>query len=65
MGAKDSGAFKKAIIKEANAHTDNDHWEVWEKKDITSDQDILPSVWAFRCKHRIISRKVCTSAKPS
>ena len=58
MGAKDSGAFKTAMMKEANAHTDNDHWEVWEKKDVPSDQDILPSVWAFRRKRRIISREV-------
>jgi hypothetical protein len=50
MGAEDSGAFKTAMMKEADAHTDDDHWEVWEKKDVPSDQDILLSVWAFRRK---------------
>jgi hypothetical protein len=52
MNAEDSRAFKKAMMEEANAHADND-------QDVPSDQDILPSVWAFRRKRRILSRAVC------
>ena len=58
MGATDSMAFKEAMIAKANAHTDHDHWEVWAKADVPSDQDILPAVWAFRRKHRIVSREI-------
>jgi hypothetical protein len=58
MGAKDSGAFKTAMMKEAKARTDNGHWEVWEKKDVPSDQDTLPSTWALRRKRRIISQEM-------
>jgi hypothetical protein len=50
MNADDSAEFKKAMLEEVNAHTENGHWEVWEKAEVPADQDILPSVWAFRRK---------------
>jgi hypothetical protein len=33
MNANDLAEFKTAMLKEVNAHTENDHWEVWEKAD--------------------------------
>jgi hypothetical protein len=57
MNANNSAAFKKAMLKEVNAHTDNKHWEVWERADVPSNQDILPAVWAFKRKHQIDNRK--------
>jgi hypothetical protein len=45
MNADDSAEFKKAILEEVNAHTENDHWEVWERADVVHvGQGILPSV---------------------
>jgi hypothetical protein len=58
MNADDSAEFKKAMLQKVNAHTDNDHWEVWLKADVPVGQDILPSVWAFRRKRRIDTREV-------
>ena len=58
MNAEDSAAFKKAMLKECDAHTDNEHWEVWAKADVPPEQDILPAVWAFKRKRRIDTRKV-------
>jgi hypothetical protein len=58
MKADDAADFKKAMIKEANAHSELGHWEVWLKADVPSHQDILPSVWAFRRKRRIDTRAV-------
>jgi hypothetical protein len=58
MNAADSLDFKKAMLKEVDAHTDHDHWEVWEKSEIPTKQDILPSVWAFKRKRRIDTREV-------
>jgi hypothetical protein len=58
MDAKDASLFKEAMIQECDTHTENDHWEVWEKKDVPPDQDMLPLAWAFRRKRRVLSRKV-------
>ena len=48
MKASGSKEFLNAMLKEANAHTSHDHWEVWLKTDVPSWQDILPSMWAFK-----------------
>jgi hypothetical protein len=58
MKAHDAAAFQEAMLLEANAHTDNDHWEVWARCDVPKWQDILPAVWAFRRKRRIDTREV-------
>jgi hypothetical protein len=58
MNAADSEEFKKAMLQEVNAHTDDDHWEVWAKADIPAEQDVLPAVWAFKRKRRIDTRVV-------
>jgi hypothetical protein len=58
MKSDDAANFKKVMIQEANAHSELGHWEVWLKADVPSDQDILPSVWAFRQKQRINTRAV-------
>ncbi len=44
MNAQNSAVFKKAMLKECDAHTDNEHWEVWAKADVPPEQDILPAV---------------------
>jgi hypothetical protein len=58
MKADDAREFKAAMLKEANAHSDGDHWEVWEKRLVPENQDILPAVWAFKRKRRIDTREV-------
>ena len=58
MNAQDSAAFKKAMIKECDAHSDNGHWEVWERANVPKEQDVLPAVWAFKRKRRIDTREV-------
>jgi hypothetical protein len=58
MDAADSKEFLSAMLKEADAHTKHDHWEVWRKADVPSSQDILPSVWAFKRKRRIDTRAI-------
>jgi hypothetical protein len=44
MKADDAADFKRAMILEANTHSELGHWEVWLKADVLSNQDILPSV---------------------
>jgi hypothetical protein len=58
MNVDDLADFKKAMLGEVNAHTQNDHWEVMERAEVPASQDILPSVWAFRRKRRIDTREV-------
>jgi hypothetical protein len=56
--AEDSPEFKAAMLKEVDAHTDKEHWEVWAKADAPAGQDVLPSVWSFKCKRRIDAREI-------
>jgi hypothetical protein len=58
MEATDAEEFKMAMLKEVNAHTENDHWEVWSKANIPENQDVLPAIWAFKRKCRIDTRAV-------
>jgi hypothetical protein len=58
MEASDADDFKTAMLQEVNAHTENDHWEVWKKADVPANQDILPAIWAFKRKRRIDTRAV-------
>ena len=53
MNATDASLFRDAMVKEADAHTKHDHWEVWLRADVPSWQDVLPSVWAFKRKRHI------------
>jgi hypothetical protein len=53
VSADDLAEFKKAMLGEVNAHTENDHWEVWEKAKVPAGQDVLLAVWAFKWKQQI------------
>jgi hypothetical protein len=58
MGAIDSPEFKTAMVKEANDHATRGTWEIWEKIIVPEGHKILSSVWAFKRKRRIDTRKV-------
>ena len=58
MKADDSDEFKQAMLREVDTHTRQGHWEVWAKADVPTDQDVLPSVWAFKRKRRIDTREI-------
>jgi hypothetical protein len=58
MGAVDSPQFQNAMVKEANDHATRGTWEIWEKRNIPEGHKILSSVWAFKRKRRIDTRKV-------
>ncbi len=42
--------FVKAVVKEVNGHVDNHNWEVVRRSDVPPDVEVVPSVWAMRCK---------------
>ncbi len=58
MDAPDSPQFKTAMIKEADDLIGRGALEFWEKRNVPAGHKILSSVWAFRRKRRIDTRKV-------
>jgi hypothetical protein len=58
MDAHDAAEFKTAMLKEVDAHTNNEHWEVGKCSEVPARQDILPAVWAFKRKRRIDTQAV-------
>ena len=54
----DSRQFVDSVIKEINDHVDCKHWEVTPQADVLEDTDVLPSVWAVRCKHNLTTGEI-------
>jgi hypothetical protein len=51
-------SMSRPMLLEVDAHTKNEHWEVWARVDVPAHQDILPAVWAFKRKCRIDARTI-------
>jgi hypothetical protein len=58
MAAPDKEEFRKAMLKEVEAHVDHDHWELVKRSDLPTGTEVLPAVWAFRRKRRIATQEV-------
>ena len=58
MRADDAQEFKKAMQNEANAHTSRGHWVFMKKEDVPANYSVLPSIWAFKRKRRIMTGEV-------
>jgi hypothetical protein len=58
MDAHDAKEFQQAMLKEVDAHTNNEHWQICVHCDVPAGHDILPAVWAFKRKRRINTRAV-------
>jgi hypothetical protein len=54
----DAHEFRKAMVKEVVDHTNNKHWEVMEKTDLSTGFKLLPAVWAMRRKRQIVTQEV-------
>jgi Reverse transcriptase (RNA-dependent DNA polymerase) len=49
----DGKQFRKAMVDEVAAHTDNDHWEIIPRSLVPKGTKVLPAVWAMRRKRRL------------
>jgi hypothetical protein len=58
MAAPDKKEFHTAMLKEVDAHVDHNHWELIKRSDLPKDTEVLPAVWAFRRKRRIVTQEV-------
>jgi hypothetical protein len=50
--------FVDLVIKEINGHVNRKHWVVTPRSEVPKDTDVLPSVWAVRCKHNLTIGKI-------
>ena len=58
MKEPDAREFQKAIIKEVNAHIKQKHWEIILREQVQKGEQVLPSIWAFRRKRDIKTKRV-------
>ncbi len=54
----DSKEFIEAVIKEVNGHVDNDHFKLIPRTEVPEGTEVVPSVWAMRCKWDLPTGKV-------
>ncbi len=50
--------FVDLVIKEINGHVDRKHWVVTPRSEVPEDTDVLPSVWAVRCKPNLTNDEI-------
>jgi hypothetical protein len=58
MAAPDRGQFLEAIIKEVNAHIENEHWELIPIESVPDGTKILDSIWSMKRKRDIKTQQV-------
>jgi hypothetical protein len=54
----DEKEFSNAIVKEVNGHVNNKHWTLVKQKDVPKKAQVVPSVWAMRCKRDLTRNEV-------
>jgi hypothetical protein len=50
--------FVDLVVKEINGHINCKHWVVTPRSEVPEDTDVLPSVWAVRCKRNLTTGKI-------
>ena len=58
MAAPDRQQFITAIIKEVNAHIENNHWALVPIEDVPQGTKILDSIWAMKRKRDIKTQEI-------
>ena len=58
MWQPDKEQFKQAMLDEINAHTENKHCKIIERREVPEGVKVLPSVWAMKRKRRISTGKI-------
>ncbi len=54
----DAKQFANAIVKEVNGPVDNKHWTLVKQKDVPKEAQLVPFIWAMRCKCDLTTNKV-------
>jgi hypothetical protein len=58
MAASDKDQFLEAIVKEVNAHIENNHWILVPKSEVPEGTKVLDSIWAMKHKRDIKTQQV-------
>ena len=58
LKAPDREQFLKAMQKEVDDHSSNEHWRIVPRSGLPSGTKVLPAVWAMKRKRRIATREV-------
>jgi hypothetical protein len=54
----DAREFVEAVINKGNSHIDNDHWKLIPPTKVPEGMEVVPSVWAMRCKQDLPTGRV-------
>jgi hypothetical protein len=54
----DAKKLANAVVKELNGHVNNKHWTLVKGKDVPKEAQVIPSVWAMRCKRDLTTNEV-------
>jgi hypothetical protein len=54
----DAREFVEAVIKEVNGHINSNHWKLIPRTEVPEDTEVVPSVWAMRCKRDLTRGRV-------
>jgi hypothetical protein len=54
----DASHFVDAVISEVNDHVTNKNWALIKRSEVPEDADVVPSVWAMRCKRDITTNEI-------
>ena len=58
MQQPDASEFVKAVVKEVNGHTKQNHWKLVPRSEVPDDCDVIPSVWSMRRKRDITTNEI-------
>lgn len=58
MKQHDRVQFVAAMVAEIRAHTENGNWVIILRSAVPAGHQVLPAIWAMRCKRRIDTREV-------
>jgi len=58
MQQPNAGEFVKAVIKEINGHIEHNWWKLIKHSEVPEDVDVIPSVWAMRCKRDLMTNEI-------
>ena len=54
----DAAECVKAVVKEVNGHVENHNWELVCHDQVPANIEVVPSVWALRCKCNLITNEI-------
>ena len=58
MTQPDAAEFIKAVVREVDAHIQNDYWILVKRSEVPDGIEVIPSVWAMQCKQNLTTNEI-------